>query len=157
VISQVFYAVDMHAGHMLHKYYSELSSMEERINASIEGVSTPEVSAPSLVERYSHYAGWLETEGVLCLRFEDLIENRKSAIGDILDYLSTFDFRPSIPREEAIVILERGIAPQKSGTFRKGKPGNWREHFTAENINRFKAATGDLLVRLGYEEDDSWL
>ena len=150
VISQVFYATDMHEGHMLHAYYRSLPTMEARINAAIEGVDRPEVKAPSVVERYSHYLGWLVAPGVLSLRFEDLIENRRSKIEEILDYLAIFDFRSSIGREESIDLLEKGIAPRKSGTFRKGQPGEWREHFTAENVRRFEATTGDLLELLDY-------
>ncbi|NJN43910.1 MAG: hypothetical protein HC806_03715, partial [Anaerolineae bacterium] len=121
VISQIFYAKDMHKGHMLHEYYQSLPTMEARIHAAIEGVKTTKVSAPSVVERYSHYLGWLEVPGLLCLRFEDLIENRRSKIEDILEYLATFNFRPSIPKEQAIDALMEAISPHKSGTFRKGQ------------------------------------
>jgi hypothetical protein len=159
VISQVFYATDMHTGHMLHTYYNALPNLEARINAAIEGVKNANlpglknmkrINAPSVIERYSHYIGWLDTPGVLCLRFEDLIEDRRSSIGRILDYLESFDFRPSTPREAAISILTRGITPRKSGTFRKGQPGEWREHFTPANRARFEEVAGELVSRLGY-------
>ena len=164
VISQIFYAKDMHEGHMLHEYYQSLPTMEARINAAIEGVhqdlsgfkNLTGLRAPSVVERYSQYLGWLNTPGVLSLSFEDLIENRRSKIENILEYLEIFNFRSSIPHEKAIDILMDAIAPHKSGTFRKGQPGNWREHFTEGNVARFKGAAGELLVRLGYEEDEDW-
>lgn len=156
VISQIFYAKDMHEGHMLHAYYNSLPDMEARINAAVAGVQTPEVSAPSVVERFSHYLGWLDVPDVLCLRFEDLILNREATLHKILDYLSTFNFQPSTPRETAIAILSASIAPRKSGTFRKGQPGNWREHFTAGNVARFKEVAGGLVERLGYEENEQW-
>ncbi len=57
----------------------------------------------------------------------------------------------AVPRGQAVAALAAGIAPRKSGTFRKGQPGEWREHFTEENKARFKAVAGDLLERLGYE------
>lgn len=151
VVSQVFYATDMHAGHMLHEHYNRLPTLEDRINAAIEGVREPGVTAPPLVERYSHYLGWLGVPGVLTLRFEDLILNRTGALERILDYLKTFNFQPSAGRREALDKLNAAISPLRSGTFRKGQPGEWREHFTAENIRRFEAAAGDLLDRLGYE------
>ncbi len=164
VISQVFYATDMHAGHMLHEYYRSLPTMEARINAAIEGIQRDPsgfqnlegLRAPSVVERYSHYVGWLDVPEVLCLRFEDLIENRESTIEDVLKYLEIFDFRSSIPKKRAVEVLAKGIAPRKSGTFRKGKPGNWREHFTEGNVARFKAVAGELVERLGYGEDGNW-
>ncbi len=156
VISQIFYAKDMHEGHMLHAHYQSLPTMEARINAAIEGVRTPDVSAPSVVERYSHYLGWLEVEGVLSLRFEDLIRNHETGIGKILDYMANYQLQITLPRSAAITTLTRAIAPRKSGTFRKGQPGEWREHFTPENVRRFKEAAGELVVRLGYEEDGDW-
>lgn len=156
VISQIFYAKDMHEGHMLHDYYHFLPTMEARINASIEGVQTPAVSAPSVVERYSHYLGWLDTSGVLCLRFEDLILNRDAALLKILDFLATFNFQPSTSREAALSTLTRAIAPRQSGTFRKGQPGEWREHFTEGNVAKFKEVAGELVVKLGYEEGSNW-
>ena len=152
VVSQVFYATDMHEGHMLHAYYNSLETLEARINAAIEGVDTAEVRAPSVAERYGHYTGWLDVPGVLCVKFEELIENRRSKIDQILDYLETFNFQHSTRRSEAIAILERGIAPHRSGTFRRGTPGEWRERFTEENVRRFEAAAGDLVRRLGYED-----
>ncbi len=151
VISQIFYATDMHAGHMLHAYYRSLPDMEARINAAIEGVDAAGVRAPSVLERYSHYLGWLEVPGVLCLKFEELIGNRELGIGKILDYLAAFGFHPALDRQAAIEVLARGIAPRKSGTFRKGKPGEWREHFTRANLARFEAVAGELVRRLGYE------
>ena len=60
----------------------------------------------------------------------------------------------SVPRPEAIEVLSQSIKPKKSGTFRKGEPGNWKSHFTDENKRRFKAIAGDLLTRLGYEDSD---
>lgn len=40
--------------------------------------------------------------------------------------------------------------------FRKGTPGDWRNHFTPAVVDYFKARTGQLLVRLGYEADGNW-
>lgn len=155
VVSQVFYATDMHEGHMLHEYYNALPTVEARIRAAIEGVpakANAGVTAPSVVERYSHYIGWLDMPDVLCLRFEDLILQREPAIGRILDYLAQRGFTPQVDRTHAIDRLAQGIAPKKSGTFRKGKPGNWREHFTPANQRLFNDVAGELAAKLGYDE-----
>lgn len=40
--------------------------------------------------------------------------------------------------------------------YRKGVPGDWRNHFTARHKDYFKKNHNDLLVRLGYEKDDTW-
>jgi Sulfotransferase domain len=40
--------------------------------------------------------------------------------------------------------------------YRKGIAGDWKNVFTEQNKREFKAAAGDLLIRLGYETDDDW-
>lgn len=141
----------------MHRYYTEtLKTMEERINAAIQGVEAPESELSSIRDKFMAYIGWLDVPEVLCLRFEDLILDREKALTIILDYLETRSFTPGVNRAQAVQALQNAIQPRKSGTFRKGKPGNWREHFSPANIDLFKATTGDLLVRLGYEQNQSW-
>ena len=161
IVSHVFYATEMHLGHGMHRYYTEsLKTMEERIIAAIQGVQDNNCSSDSklspIQKKYEGYIGWLEQPDVLCLRFEDLILNKQSTLGKLLDYLELRSFSPTMERAQAIHILEQAVAPEKSGTFRKGQPGNWHEYFTEANKKFFKARTGDLLIRLGYEKDDNW-
>jgi len=157
IVSHVFYATQMHTGHGMHRYYTEtLHNMEERINAAIQGVQEPGSELSSVRNKYAAYLDWLDQPEVLCLRFEDLILARDTSLGRLLDHLDQRGFKPGIPREQAIQVLNQAIMPHKSGTFRKGKPGNWREHFTPANKTCFKELTGDLLVRLGYEENNLW-
>lgn len=40
--------------------------------------------------------------------------------------------------------------------YRKGTPGDWRNHLTEAHIRRFKDRHGELLVRLGYEDSLDW-
>jgi hypothetical protein len=171
IVSHVFYATQMHMGHGMHRYYTEtLKTMEERIEAAIQGVSDDDETTPAENSRagktdselspvrakYENYLGWLEQPDVLCLRFEDLIQDRQSALGRLLDYLSSRGYITALPRQQAIDLLQQAIAPKKSGTFRKGQPGNWRDHFTDANRASFKEMAGDLLIRLGYEQDNNW-
>lgn len=157
IVSHVFYATQMHTGHWMHRYYTEtLHTMEERINAAIQGVDEDGTELSDIRTKYLAYTGWLEQPQVLCMRFEDLILNREAALGRLLDYLEQRGFTPQVDRSEAIPVLLEAIKPKKSGTYRKGQPGNWREHFTSTNKALFKEQAGDLLLRLGYEQDDSW-
>jgi hypothetical protein len=157
IVSQVFYATEMHEGHGMHAYYTQrLNSMEQRIDAAIRGVQEPDAQLSPIREKYERYLGWLKQSAVMAIRFEDLIEKREAAIGRMLDHLAARGFTPQPPRDEAIATLSAAIAPRASGTFRRGQPGEWREHFTEANKRSFKEATGDLLVRLGYEANDRW-
>jgi hypothetical protein len=157
IVSHVFYATEMHPGHGMHHYYTEvLINMEERIDAAIQGVQEPGSELSSIRAKYQAYLGWLEQPDVLCLRFEELILEREAALGRILDYLQGRGFTPRLERTAAVEVLQEAVAPRKSGTFRKGQPGNWQEHFTQANKAHFKAVAGDLLIQLGYERDNNW-
>ena len=100
--------------------------------------------------------GWFHHPEVLRIRFEDLILDRRSALLAILRFIEQRGFKASIPEERCVDLMERAIAPQKSPTFRRGQPGNWKEYFSEQNKRHFKGTTGDLLVSLGYEKDDDW-
>jgi hypothetical protein len=43
-----------------------------------------------------------------------------------------------------------------SSHFRKGQPGDWANHFASEHKAAFKERFNHVLVKLGYEDDDSW-
>jgi hypothetical protein len=157
IVSHIFYATKMHKNHWMHSYYTEkLNTMEERINAAIIGVTESGSELTPVQKRYDGYLGWLDEPSVLSMKFEYLILEREAALADILGYLEDKGFKPRVKRETAIQVLKASIAPQKSGTFRKGQPGNWREYFTTNNKILFKDITGDLLFRLGYEADSNW-
>ncbi|PWH16910.1 MAG: hypothetical protein DDG59_08710 [Anaerolineae bacterium] len=157
LVSHVFYATQIHRSHGMHAYYTQrLENMEQRLNAAIYGVDDPEARLTGVRQKYLDYLGWLETPGVLCLRFEELILNRRAALLRILDYLHERGFEQRVEQEQALIVLEQAIVPKRSGTFRKAQPGNWREYFSEANKAAFKAVAGDLLIRLGYEKDHNW-
>ena len=62
----------------------------------------------------------------------------------------------SSPRELTLSAMEESINPGKSPTFRSGKTGEWKKHFTDEHKRIFKDVAEDLLVKLGYEKDENW-
>jgi hypothetical protein len=157
IVSHIFYATEMHPRHWMRRYYTEnLTSMEERINAAIQGVDEPGSELSDIRTRYAGYLGWLEQPAVLCLRFEDLILNRQDALERLLDYLESRGGSSQLPRPRCLQVLQDAVAPKRSGTFRKGKPGNWQEHFTPANKALFKERAGDLLLHLGYETGSDW-
>lgn len=157
IVSHVFYATEIFQEHGMHDYYTEqLSTMEERINAAIVGVNENSLHLIGVRERYDNHIGWLNEPGILCIRFEDLRQNQEHSFDLILDYLETKGFHAEITRADARLSLGNAVQPKKSGTFRSGKVGDWRQHFTQKNVDTFKQSTGDLLEKLGYEADDNW-
>jgi len=157
VVSHVFYATQMNPNHGMNRHYTQsLSTMEERINAAIEGVEVPGSELSPIHAKYDGYLGWLNKPEVLCLRFEEMILDRRNTLERLLLFMQSRGACIHLELSQAVEILQEKIAPQKSGTFRKGQPGNWREHFSPANKACFKQNAGDLLIQLGYEMDDNW-
>lgn len=155
VVSHVFYVTDMEARHVHHQYYSSLPDFDARLNASILGRPGADVEFPDIATRFAPYLGWLDCPQVLAIHFEDLINERTATLSRILDQLETRISLP-VPRQATLDALESSIDPKRSPTFRSGKTGEWRKHFTDKHKRIFKDVAGDLLIRLGYEKDDHW-
>lgn len=156
LISHVFFATDMQEEHGMHEYYNSLPDLSARLNVAITGVDRNGLHLVSVKQRYEGVFQWLEQKNVLCLRFEDLINNRHGTLNSMLDEVEKTGYRIPTPRETAINVLVEAIQPRKSHTFRSGKTGGWHEFFTEEHRKLFKEVTGDLVVRLGYEKDNDW-
>jgi hypothetical protein len=92
---------------------------------------------------------------VMTIHFEDLIDDRTATLNRILDRLLT-RVPLQAPRRLILEALESSINPSKSPTFRSGKTGEWKKHFTQEHKRIFKNVASDLLIRLGYEKDNDW-
>jgi sulfotransferase 6B1 len=155
VVSHVFYVTDMEARHVHHEYYSSLPDFDSRLDVSILGRPDGGVEFPDIAARFAPYLRWLDREEVLTLHFEDLIHDRPAALIRIMDHLLACVLF-SVPRQVILRSLEASINPRRSPTFRSGKTGEWRKHFTDDHKKSFKNVAGDLLIRLGYEKDNNW-
>jgi hypothetical protein len=157
IVSHVFYVTVKETNHILHDYYcNELNNFDERLMVSIEGRPDWEYDFPDIGARFAPYMPWLDCPAVLTLRFEEFILHKEETIGRILDHAVERGFRFRGGRDEAIKMLTEAIDPQRSPTFRSGKVGGWVDHFTPEHKQRFNQYAGELLVKLGYENDLEW-
>ena len=155
VVSHVFYVTEMEANHVHHEYYQSLPDFDARLKVSILGRSDTDVEFPDIARRFAPYLGWLEQESVMRIHFEDLIHDRAGTLNRIIDrFLERVPLQA--PRNLLLESLENSINPSKSPTFRSGKTGEWKKHFTNEHKRIFKDVAGDLLIRLGYEKDNNW-
>ncbi|HEX8991680.1 MAG TPA: sulfotransferase domain-containing protein [Anaerolineales bacterium] len=154
-VSHVFYVTDMEPRHVHHAYYQSLPDFDARLRASILGRPDAGIEFPDIAGRFAPYLGWLDDECVLKVHFEELVNDRPAALKRILDhFLARVPLEA--PRETILAHLESSINPKRSPTFRSGKTGEWKKHFTEEHKKTFKDVAGDLLVKLGYEKDNSW-
>lgn len=157
VVSHVYYVTEMEPNHIHHRYYAEeLRTFEERLRVSILGRPHEVIPFPDIRARFEPYLGWLERPEVLTLRYEDFILHREETLDRVLGHAIRRGFIMTMEKEQAIQILAGSIDPRRSPTFRSGKTGGWRAHFTEETKCLFKEVTGDLLIRLGYEQNHDW-
>lgn len=156
LISHVHFATDMYEDHGMHVHYKSLPDFGARLRVAITGIEQGELKMVSVRERYEGVLQWLRQQHVMFVRYEDLVQNRNATLAAMLDAVERTGYRIPCPREKALEVLSAAIQPRRSRTFRSGKAGGWREHFTPEHKRLFLDVAGDLLVQLGYEKNDSW-
>jgi len=155
VVSHVFYITEMESHHVHHAYYRSLPDFDARLKVSILGRPDSGIEFQNIAERFAPYLGWLDQPQVLTIHFEDLIQERVQALNRIIaHFLARVPLRAS--RQLILNSLESAINPTKSPTFRSGKTGEWKRHFTDEHKHIFKDIAGDLLIRLGFETNLDW-
>jgi hypothetical protein len=157
VVSHVFYVTELEPNHVHHRYYAEeLHTFEERLKVSILGRPEVENPFPDILGRFERYMDWLNRPETLVLRFEDFILNRQETLRSVLDHAIWRGFAFFGNLDAAVETLSATIDPKNSPTFRSGKVGGWRKHFSPQIKDLFKQVSGDLLIRLGYEKDMDW-
>lgn len=95
------------------------------------------------------------------VRYEDLLENPREEVKQLLEFLGTETSEETVERcvesasfEKLTKGRERG---QEAADFvRKGIAGDWRNVFTEQDKQIFKEVAGDVLIKLGYERDNNW-
>jgi len=156
------YYINRNKSHRLHTYFKSLNSDDERLMASIVGVSEKLLEdglrSPSLGENAAGFMPWLDEKNCLPVCFEDLIgssgdgqdHKQVETIRAIANYLNLDH------SEEQIIQIAKNVFYKKSRTFRKGTIGDWRNHFTNEHKQAFKDVCGDILIKMGYADGYDW-
>jgi hypothetical protein len=124
--------------------------------ATITGVPQADPPLPGLADRLKPYLGWLDNPHVLTIKYEAFFVDRQSILRAILEHAIKRGFPLSQDLEEAILVLESHIQPQRSPTFRKGSAGGWREVFTPQQKQLFKEHCPGIVTLLGYDKDENW-
>ena len=96
------------------------------------------------------------------VRYEDLMIDPRKTFNGVLSFYQiglSSDLRNEIV-ESATSNTRAGSnleeRMKRGSTFRSGQTGEWRSHFSAENVTQFKNVAGNLLIELGYETDLNW-
>lgn len=102
---------------------------------------------------------------ILELRFEDMIAQPVASFERVLTHMGFMPARVSrlmleeILERHSFKNLSGGRAPGEEDAtshYRRGQPGDWRNHLDAEHIAYFKSLYNPLLLKLGYETREDW-
>ncbi|MFN2144304.1 MAG: sulfotransferase domain-containing protein [Anaerolineales bacterium] len=156
VVSHAYYVTSEDAQHALKAHYDQLGNYEEQLTVSITGLEDVQFDFPDIAGRFDPYIGWLDQPEILVLHYEKFLSQREETLHRVLDHAIARGFAFEGDRDQAVETLSAAIDPASSPTFRKGKSGGWREKFTPAHKELFKQIAGDLLIRLGYEQDLNW-
>jgi hypothetical protein len=160
--SNVYYYTFRDSAHPLHRYFCRLPNDNERLTASILGVTADDADDGqhwgTIGERVQQYLGWIDEPSCLTIRFEDLIgkagggedQKQHETVRCIIDHLELSFSEPEIND-----ICQQTFST-KSRTFRKGHIRDWKNHFTENHKQLFKEVAGDILIQMGYENNYNW-
>lgn len=161
VVSHFHYVSYRSRRHRLHAYYTSLPDDQTRLMVSITGILEPQndpiVRLPDIDSRSRAFLTWKD-HGACVVKFENLVgphgggtsEAQEKEICTLAEYLGV-DYS-----EETIKHIARNVYDPQSATFRKGSTGDWKNHLTREHKEAFKQIAGQLIVDLGYEQDQEW-
>lgn len=168
VVSLVhFIMLNKWGNHPWTPYLTSLKTHEERLLTMIKGVSLSNeqyeefgiAEIPNIRQFAQDKLGWCKELGICSISFEELVtdeESQQKAIMKIIDFLWDELKLLNISKMELLQRIRENIKPESSGTFRKGKIGDWKIEFNEEHKKAFKEIAGDILIQLGYEKDNDW-
>lgn len=96
------------------------------------------------------------------VKYEDLLTSPEEEVKRLLKFLEVGAEDQTVRECVSSASFESWTNGRQRGQedpssfFRKGVAGDWRNFFTEKDRDIFKEEAGDLLVELGYEEDNDW-
>lgn len=133
--------------------------LEKALEAVISGTDR----FPGVMDRWQHYAQWLNVPWVMSVKFEDAIQKTHATAANILNYVlnrvplmlgNRVEIEPSSLSDAVNTMVETAGQTELSATFRRGLVGEWQELFSERHVELFKQSDKDgWLERLGYRWD----
>lgn len=135
--------------HVLHSEFKDLPE-DEKFRRVLEGHRFKKAYLEPLRTRCMSLDGWLASDRVLKIRFEDLVgtkgggtlEAQEETISRLCNWLE-------IPESKSAGVAEELFGPGRH-TFRKGQVDSWKSELSDDNIKLVEETLGDVLVQWGY-------
>ena len=113
---------------------------------------------------FEELEGWVNSrdKAVRIFLFEDLFGDRQlSTFKELMEHcrinMSEDILSSLLEKHNFKKITGRDLGDESHNHhYRKGVPGDWKNHFTAEHKNAFKEKYRSILIDMGYETDSDW-
>ena len=150
-ISEAHYLSDMNRWHKLSKHFASCSALSDKIDLSINGLPESVLAGyPNIGARVERYLGWLESDNVLALKYEDLrSENAMKFFQTIFEHFSS-QSGMAIDSESMAEQAFSNLNSSRSHTFRSGAVQQWKTVLTDRQKKVIDDIAGESLQRLGY-------
>lgn len=145
LVSDVHY-IDKRKDHYLHAFQRELSGIKDKVRLQLRGVA--EVGLAPFADRLDSFIDWEAQEGVLTVRFEDLIGADQERLA--IEYKRLFDFISAEISDEWLLQIQQSLPTESSPTFRPGGNRGWQNELPSDLIREVEDCLGDRLERSGY-------
>jgi len=145
-------------------YHPYILKMRDKLNVISQEDGITDIINSSTTGTMKTFYGWFKqnSKNIKLIRFEDIFgANQYTVFSDLLKHCKI-----NISEADIKFLLKKysfkNISGRKQGSedikhhYRKGIPGDWKNHFTDQHKNLFKKLSGDLLVICGYEKDTNW-
>lgn len=149
VVSMTYWIVTRPEAHPIEaaRYKANPAYFSEVLMERIKGIN----------DYYKPFIPWLKNPLFYTVKFENLV-------GDQGGGKEAFQVREikNMARHlnRSLSVLHAKYCAKRifggTATFRKGKIGSWKKHFTQEHKKAFKEGAGKLLIDLGYAKDFKW-
>jgi len=165
-VSYFFYEVYNHKGtrrEIALKGYDENLSDQENLTRYIEQkITHPERFSPGF-SYIEFIASWLDKTNIHVVKYEDVHKDPEAVLRGILEFCG----EKSISAEKLKTAIEDNSFKKITGRIegdqdkkshkRKGIVGDWRNYLNSESCDLVYETQQDLLLKLEYEKDDSWV
>ncbi len=145
-------------------YHPYILKMRKKLNSMSQDDGITDIISSFTGGTKKTLSGWFtqKSKNIKLIRFEDIFGAKQyNVFSDLLNHCNI-----NISTADRKFLLEKysfkNISGRQQGSedikhhYRKGIPGDWKNHFTNQHKDLFKKLSDNLLVICGYEKDNNW-